>query len=183
MNRAYPFGAAWLAALPDLHGRLQREPPTRIADMGCADGWFSIALARRYPSVRVDGFDLDEAIIDLAWCNAHNCGLTDRLTFHVRDVSEATLNGRYDLCIAHQSLAGMHNPVGVLATMRRLAGEKGCVLVTALGVDDSFRANNAEHDIVGSDDLLRTYALTVGFRTIEMLSVGDFGFRCYRLHQ
>ncbi|MCE7989224.1 MAG: methyltransferase domain-containing protein [Caldilinea sp. CFX5] len=178
MNRVYPFGAGWLAALPDLHHRLQREPPMRIADMGCADGWFSIALARRYPTVRVDGFDLDEAIIDLAWCNAHNCGLTDRLTFHVRDVSEATLNGRYDLCIAHQGLAGMYNPVGVLATMRRLAGEKGSVLVTAVNLN-----GNAGFKSGSDDDQLRRYAFTVGFRTADLLSVSDYSLYCYRFYQ
>lgn len=177
MNSDYPFDAAWLTALPDLHERLQREPPTRIAEMGCANGWFSITLAQCYPTVRVDGFDLDEAIIDLAWCNAHNCGLTDRLTFHVRDVSEATLNGRYDLCIAHQGLTGMRNPVGVLATMRRLAGEHGSVLVTtkSMGGPPGF-ANSSD------DDRLRHDAFAVGFRTIEMLVVNDFSLWCYRLY-
>lgn len=174
MNRVYPFGAAWLAALPDLHSRLQRDPPPRIADMGCADGWFSIALARRYPGVRVDGFDLDEAIIDLAWCNAHHHGLTDRLTFHVRDVSEATLNGRYDLCIAHGGLAGMRNPAGVLATMRRLAGNQGSVLVTAA---DPSPTNGQSGDALYRD------ALAVGFHRMEVVSVGNGSMRCYRFYQ
>ena len=178
MNRVYPFGAGWLAALPDLHYRLQREPPMRIADMGCADGWFSIALARRYPNVRVDGFDLDEAIIDLAWCNAHNGGLTDRLTFHVRDVSEATLNGRYDLCIAHQGLAGMRNPAGVLATMRRLAGEQGSVLVTAINLN-----GNTGFKTRSDDEQLRGYAFAVGFHTVALLSFGDYSLYCYRFYQ
>lgn len=174
MNRVYPFGAAWLAALPDLHVRLQREPPARIADMGCADGWFSIALARRYPKVRVDGFDLDDAIIDLAWGNAHHHGLTDRLTFHLRDVSEATLNGRYDLCIAHQGLIGMRNPLGVLATMRRLAGDQGHVVITA----------TAPEPVRGSsDNALCHQALVVGFAGVEALVIGDGSLFCYRLYQ
>jgi ubiquinone/menaquinone biosynthesis C-methylase UbiE len=177
MKSLYPFGAAWLTALPDLHHRLQREPPARIADMGCADGWFSIALARRYPRVRIDGFDLDDAIIDRAWWNAHHHGLTDRLTFHVRDVSETTLNGRYDLSIAHQGLAGMRNPVGVLATMRRLAGQTGSVLVTARHGDGTLGVAPST-----SDDPLRRYALTVGFRAMEVLSLVDFCLQGYRLY-
>lgn len=174
MSSVYPLDAAWLMTLPDLHARLQREPPARIADIGCADGWFSIALAQRYPKVRVDGFDLDDVIIDLAWGNAHHHGLTDRLTFHLRDVSEPTLNGRYDLCIAHQGLIGMRNPLGVLATMRRLAGEQGSVLVTAT---DPSPANGH------NDDSLYGNALVVGFHRVEVVPVGHGSLRFYRFYQ
>lgn len=173
MNGIYPYSAAWLAALPDLHGRLQRAPPARIADMGCADGSFSIALAQCYPRVHIDGFDLDEAIIDLAWSKAHDAGLTDRLTFHVRDVSEATLNGRYDLCIAHDRVTGMQNPMGVLATMRRLAGAKGSVLIT---VPSSVEP-------AGAANLVRSHALTVGFHTVEQVAIDAFCLHCYQLYQ
>lgn len=182
MKRIYPSGAAWLATLPDLHQRLQREPSMRIAEMGCGDGWFSIDLARRYPHVRMDGFDLNEAIIDRAWSNAHACGLTDRLTFHVRDVSEATFNGRYDLCIAHQALAGMRNQFGVLATMHRLAGETGDVLVTAADRYDYAKTESWANDMDNSADPLSACALAVGFRTVEVNSVHDFHLRCYRFY-
>lgn len=177
MSRVDPCGVAWLAGLPDLHNRLQCEPPARIADLGCAEGWFSIALARRYTSVRVDGFDLNEAHIDLAWSNAHRYGLMDRLTFHVRDVSDVTLNGRYDLCIAHRGLAEMRNPVGVLATMRRLADEQGSVLVTARRVAKSTLVSSGVNEAH-----LRRLALAVGFHTVDLLPVGDHTLYCYRLY-
>ena len=46
----------WIPAIPDVHARLQAEPPARVAEIGCGIGWASIGLARAHPSVRVDGF-------------------------------------------------------------------------------------------------------------------------------
>ena len=65
MNRAaflYQLGAEWLPAIPDVHARLQADPPARVADVGCGAGWSSIGIARAYPKARVDGFDLDDPV-------------------------------------------------------------------------------------------------------------------------
>lgn len=61
MGRLYAPKAAWLEALPDLHRRLQTNPPARIADIGCAAGWSSIGVAQSYPNVHIDGFDIDSS--------------------------------------------------------------------------------------------------------------------------
>src|SRR5262249_25081289 len=53
------LGQEWLPNIPDLHLRLHSDPPARIADFGCGAGWGSIGIARAYPMVSVDGFDLD----------------------------------------------------------------------------------------------------------------------------
>ncbi|MCM2258638.1 MAG: SAM-dependent methyltransferase, partial [Vicinamibacteria bacterium] len=42
--------ATWIGAVPELDARLRREPPARIADLGCGAGWSAIALAGAYPS-------------------------------------------------------------------------------------------------------------------------------------
>jgi hypothetical protein len=60
------LGREWLPAIPDLHARLEADPPARVADVACGTGWSSISIARAYPKVRVDGFDLDPASIELA---------------------------------------------------------------------------------------------------------------------
>src|ERR671914_2896754 len=52
------MGSEWLPGVPDVHERLQEDPPTRVADIGCGTGWSSISIARAYPKARVDGFDL-----------------------------------------------------------------------------------------------------------------------------
>ena len=118
MNRnlfLYELGQKHLPQILDVHTRLQAKPPARIADIGCGVGWSSIGMAQAYPTVRVDGFDLDAPSINEAWANAHTYGLTDRLTFYARNASDIeVLNGRYDLVTAFECVHDLGNPVGVL---------------------------------------------------------------------
>lgn len=152
--------------IDDLHLRLQSNPPARVADIGCGSGESSIGMAQAYPSVRVDGYDMDVSTIDQAWANAHQASLTDRVTFHLRDVGDGTLNGRYELVTATGSVLHMANPVGVLKVMRRLAGKDGSVVVVV------------EHR---SGSALEHYAREAGFHRAEVFPIPSGRFDCYRL--
>jgi 2-polyprenyl-3-methyl-5-hydroxy-6-metoxy-1,4-benzoquinol methylase len=211
MNRnlfLYELGQKYLPAIPDLHARLLADPPARIADIGCGLGWSSIGMALAYPKVQVDGFDLDEPSIEEAWANARSHGLSDRLTFHARDAGDMALNGRYDLVTAFECVHDMGNPVGALRTMRRLAGDRGAVIVMDERVGDTFTAQGnevewmmygwsvlhclpvgmADHQpsaatgTVMRTETLRRYARQAGFREVEVLPIENFFFRFYRLH-
>src|SRR5690606_19213050 len=50
--------AAALAGVPEVRDALA-APGARVADIGCGGGWSSIALAKAYPSLTVDGYDID----------------------------------------------------------------------------------------------------------------------------
>jgi hypothetical protein len=52
----------WLPLMPEVHARLG-QPGARVADVGMGQGYSSIAFAKGYPGLRVDGFDLDEASV------------------------------------------------------------------------------------------------------------------------
>jgi hypothetical protein len=69
------LGSEWLPAIPDVHERLLADPPARVADVARGAGWSSIAIARAYPKVAVDGYDLDEDSIVMARANAAGAGL------------------------------------------------------------------------------------------------------------
>lgn len=61
MNRPWfltALGSEWFPAVPELHARLTGGG--RVADIGCGEGWSAIAMAKAYPAVEVDGYDLDE---------------------------------------------------------------------------------------------------------------------------
>ena len=66
----------WFAQLPALFAGVERldevlrRPGARIADLGAGGGWSSIALAQAYPGLRVVGFDVDEASVEMARRNA-----------------------------------------------------------------------------------------------------------------
>ena len=119
----------WLPAVSGVHERLVADPPARVADLACGGGISSIAIAKGYPKVHVDGIDLDPPSIDLANRNLVGSDVEDRVTFHVRDASDAQLRGAYDLVTIFEALHDMSYPVEVLRAARDLLAEGGCVIV------------------------------------------------------
>ncbi|HEV2685478.1 MAG TPA: methyltransferase domain-containing protein, partial [Actinomycetota bacterium] len=89
------FGSSYLPSVPDLHARLSDETnPARVADVACGVGWAAIALAKAYPNISVDGFDLDDYSIQLARKNAAESGVADRVTFEARDAADPANAGK-----------------------------------------------------------------------------------------
>jgi SAM-dependent methyltransferase len=196
----------WLPSIPDLHARLQSDPPARVADIGCGFGWSSIGIAQGYPKVQVDGFDLDEPSIQRARQNARINGVAGRVLFQVRDAGDPTLAGQYDLVTAFECVHDMSDPVKVLGMMRALAGPHGSVLIVDERVGEHFtaRGNDVEWLMYGFSVLhclpagmanapaagtgtvmrsgtLRRYAEEAGFRSVEILPIENFFFQFYRL--
>jgi 2-polyprenyl-3-methyl-5-hydroxy-6-metoxy-1,4-benzoquinol methylase len=196
----------WLAAVPGLQERLRADPPARVADIGCGAGWSSIGIARAYPKVRVDGYDLDAPSVEMARANAALTGLNGNLAFHVRDAGDPSLVGSYDLVLALEAIHDMSDPVSALRTMRKLAGRNGTVIVADERVSEQFtpEGNDVEWMMYGwsvlhclpvgmADDpsaetgtvmrtgTLRRYAREAGFRAVEVLPVENFFMRIYCL--
>lgn len=196
----------WLPAVPGLHARLQADPPARVADIGPGLGWSSIAIAKAYPKVHVDGFDLDEASVTAARANAEAAGLSDRVSFHLQDAAEADLAGHFHFALAVECVHDMSNPVAVLAAMRRLVGETGQVLVVDEKVAERFTApgDDVERFMYGfsilhclpvgmveqpsaatgtvmRSETLRGYAADAGFRKFGVLPIEHDFFRFYHL--
>lgn len=196
----------WLPAMPDVHAVLQGQAPARVADFGCGFGWSSIGMALGYPQARVDGFDLDAPSIERARANAAQHGVADRVNFQVRDAGDPALAGQYDLVTAFECVHDLSDPVGALRSMRRLAGERGTVLIVDERVGETFTAQGdqvegmmygwsilhclpvglADPPAVGTGTVmragtLRRYALEAGFREVEVLPIENFFFQFYRL--
>lgn len=209
INRAMflrQLGAEWLPSIPDLHRRLISDPPARVADIGCGAGWSSVGMARSYPKLRVDGFDLDEASVALARANVIGAGLEERVRIHRQAAGDPSLRGSYDLVTAFECVHDMADPVGALRTMLHLAGEAGSVIVMDERVGDRFTARgndvewmmygwsvlhclpvgkaeepSAETGTVMRPETLRRYAEEAGFCEVEILPIDNFFFRFYRL--
>ena len=157
------LGSEWLPAIPEVHARLQADPPARVADVACGEGFSTIAIARAYPKARVHGIDSDEASISAAERHRTGSGVEDRVTFHARDAGE--LEGeRYDLVYIHEALHDMSYPVEVLSTCRELLRDGGSVVIGDERVADTFT--------VPGDDLERFY---YGFSVLHCLPVGMVG--------
>jgi len=195
----------WFASITDVHAQLSDR--ARVADVGCGGGWSSISLARAYPGITVDGFDLDEPAIERARRNAQETGVGDRVRFHAVDPAEADHGEGYDLVTAFECIHDMPQPVPVLRAMRAMAADGGTVLVMDENVGDDFTAPSDEIErlmyafsllvclpdgmshpgSVGTGTVMRRstfegYATEAGFDRVEVLPI-DAGFwRFYRLH-
>jgi SAM-dependent methyltransferase len=200
------LGAEWLPSIEDVHERLLADPPARVADVACGAGWSSIAIARAYPKVTVDGLDLDDASVELARANLEGTGVEDRVSFQHRDAGDPELAGSYQLVTVFEALHDMSRPVDVLRALRGLVAEDGAVLVMDERVADSFTAPGdeierlmytysilcclpvglSETPSVGTGtvmraDTVRRYASEAGFADVEVLPIEHDFFRVYRL--
>jgi 2-polyprenyl-3-methyl-5-hydroxy-6-metoxy-1,4-benzoquinol methylase len=196
----------WIAAMPDVVERLQADPPAKVADIGMGIGWSSIALAQAFPTITVDGFDLDAASVESARANASAEGMDGRVQFHHRDAGDPELAGAYDFALAVECIHDMPNPVPVLAAMRRLVGPGGTVLIVDEKAADRFappgddveryfygfslfhclpvgmtEADSVATGTVIREATMRDFAEQAGFSTVDVLPVASDVFRMYRM--
>jgi ubiquinone/menaquinone biosynthesis C-methylase UbiE len=137
----HELAADWLAAMPDVIDRLQGGG-ARVADLGCGQGWSSLAVARAFPKAHVDGIDLDPASIADATRHAEDAGLADRVRFRHADATR--LNGPYDLILILEALHDMTDPAAALRAAHAALAPGGTVLVVDEKVADAFTAPGDE---------------------------------------
>jgi len=203
----------WFDKLPSVFaevGHLDRAlsaPAARIGDVGMGAGWSSIALAKAYPHLRVDGFDVDAPSVEQARANALASGVADRVHFHLASGDALEQHGPYDAAFAFECIHDMSQPIDVLHAMRRSVKDDGLVIIMDEAVGDRFGVPGAELDAVMysfslfvclpdgmSDqpsaatgtvmrpDTLRDYAEAAGFEDLTILPIEGFGFwRFYEL--
>ena len=200
------LGGEWLPAVADVHERLLADPPARVADVACGEGRSSLAIARAYPKVRVDGIDMDAASIEAAQRHLAGSGLEYRVAFHVRDAADEELAGSYDLVYIHEALHDMSYPVSVLEACRALLADGGSVIIGDERVPDEFDPPGDEIErfyygfsilhclpvgMVGEGaagtgtvmraGTVRRYAEEAGFGDVEVLPIENDFYRFYRL--
>jgi 2-polyprenyl-3-methyl-5-hydroxy-6-metoxy-1,4-benzoquinol methylase len=177
-----------------------------VADVGCGYGWSSIGIATRWPTARVDGFDVDRPSLERARQNAETAGVADRVRFCEDDVRAIGATAEYDLVTAFECVHDLTEPVPVLAAMRRLVRPGGTVLVMDEAVSDEFTVPGSDVDrlaygysvlccladgrsqepsagtgAVMRPAVLRDYARDAGFSDVEVLPLENDFFRFYRL--
>jgi len=197
--------ASALGAVPELDAVLRR-PDALVADVGCGAGWSTIAIARAYPNLELEGWDVDRPSIDLARANGMEAGVEDRVVFCSTDASHLK-DSAYDAIFAFECIHDMAQPVATLAQLRRAIRPDGMVIIMDEAVAPSFAPPgddlerlmygfsllvclpdgmsarpSAATGTVMREDTLRGYAHQAGFSGCEVLPTGEFGvWRFYRL--
>jgi SAM-dependent methyltransferase len=200
------LGTEWFPAVPDVDARLRADPPARVADVACGEGYSSLAIARAYPKVHVDGIDSDEASIEAARRHLQDSGLKERVTFRVADAAALAPTGDYELVHIFESLHDMSYPVDVLTGVRGLLTDGGMVLLADERVGDAFNApaDDLERFLFGCSilhclpvglvgegaagtgtvmraDTVRRYGEAAGFSDVHILPIENDFYRYYRL--
>jgi SAM-dependent methyltransferase len=195
----------WLPNIPALHDRLGADPPARVVDVGCGTGWSSIAIAKAYPNVTVDGLDPDEISIELARKNAVAEDVADRVRFHREDAA-LVVRAPFDIATAFECIHDMARPVEVLAAVRASISDDGAMLVVDERTRDRFTgepdpleryyygwsifdclpAGMYEQPSAGTGTVMRAstlqrYAREAGFTRFEALPIEHDSFRLYLL--
>ena len=198
------LGSDWLPSVPRLDAVLRDGG--RVADIGCGDGWSSIGIARAYPAVTVDGYDVDADSVEAARGHASAEGMGDRVKFTLVDAASVPTAGDYDLVAAFECIHDLPDPVGVLRSARRMVKPGGTVLVMDERVPEAFTGpgDSVEQLMYGISmlvclpdglshlgsvgtgtvmrpDTLRRYARDAGFADIEVLPIEHDMFCFYRL--
>ena len=190
--------------MPDLRGRL-RDHGGRIADIGCGQGFSTIAIAKAFPNVSVDGIDLDPASVADATRHAEDAGLAGRVRFRHADATR--LDGPYDLILILEALHDMTDPAAALRAAHAALAPGGSVLVVDEKVADAFTAPGDEVErmmygwsvthclptqlveqpsaalgTVMRSDTVRELADQARYTRVDVLPVDNDFFRLYRLH-
>jgi 2-polyprenyl-3-methyl-5-hydroxy-6-metoxy-1,4-benzoquinol methylase len=194
----------WLAAMPDVAARL-RDGGARVADVGCGQGWSTIAVARAYPDAEVVGIDADPPSIADARGHAAAAGVD--ATFVAADAGALEAHGPFDLVLVLETLHDLARPVEFLAAARAALRPGAVALVVDEKVADRFTAPGDETErmmygwsvlhclptqlvehpsaalgtVMRTDDV-RRLAADAGFASVEVLPVEDDLFRLYRLN-
>lgn len=78
-NRFEKIIGAYEAELHDLIEEICRRPYTTIINVGCAEGYYAVGLARRLPGARVHAYDLKPEMLELCRQNARLNGVAERV--------------------------------------------------------------------------------------------------------
>jgi SAM-dependent methyltransferase len=189
--------------LPDLFARLQAG--ARVADIGCGVGWAAIELAKAFPDISVDGYDLDRPSIELARRNAAEHGVGDRVRFVEVDATGGYGNAQYDAVLFFECVHDFGRPVEALAAARAAVQPGGWVLVMDERAADAPQVGDPIETFFASASVLwclpqsrvvpdseapgtlmrpaalEAFARRAGWAGVEVLPIEHPVFRFYRL--
>ena len=81
--------------------RLQNHSAPRIVDVGTGSGCIAVALAHAMPHSEIVALDISEAALVVAWQNARQNGVAERIEFLESDLLAAVVRERFDAVVSN----------------------------------------------------------------------------------
>jgi ubiquinone/menaquinone biosynthesis C-methylase UbiE len=195
----------WISSMPDVENKLKSQGG-RVLEVGCGDGWASIALARLFPMAKIDAIDADYSSIENASRNVQEAGLSHRISLHLSTIEKTSLKEKYDLVMTFESVHDIAYPIKALEKMREILAPRGSVLVGDVKMKEVLEEKNdfpgrfyynfsvllclpqsmayPDSKATGaamSPSIFKNYAKEAGFSKIDVLPVKHFIWEFYRL--
>ncbi len=111
-----------------------------VADVGCGSGQAAIVLAESFPSARVTGYDIHAGSVDRARRNAAAAGVSDRVTFEVRDGVDLPAD-TFDVVTTFDVVHDAVDPSGLLRAIRNALTPDGAHLALEMNAASSVDDN------------------------------------------
>lgn len=121
------FFAEALAAVPNLVARLVAG--ARVLDVHCGGGRWLVAMAQRFPEIRLVGIEAEPDSIARARELVEDAGLTDRIRIEPVARNEVTRPGRFDLVYYQYALHFLPDPAASLRASWEALEPGGSLLV------------------------------------------------------
>lgn len=128
----------WLPALDGVTQKLQRG--ARVADVGCGHGHSTLIMAKAFPRSQFWGFDVHEESIAEARRNAHQAGLSDRVTFTVATATDYPAQD-YEFICFFDCLHDMGHPDRALRHAAQALAPNGTVMLVEPFANDRVEDN------------------------------------------
>jgi SAM-dependent methyltransferase len=167
-----PDDLARLAQLLELRAGLQ------VADFGCGWGYLGhLLLPLVSPGGRIDGFELQEALIQRGRERIAEAGYSGRIVIHQADITDLAEvdDNRFDLAICQTVLMHLSRPQLALAEMKRVVKPGG--LIAAIE-PNLLAAVASRYENCGSDDFeqLRRRLLVESYvmEGCQRMGAGDY---------
>lgn len=125
-----------------------------VADIGCGSGHHLNVLAATYPNSTFEGYDLSEEAIESARATAEARGLTN-VRFEVRDVTDLSKTGPFDLVTAFDAIHDQAHPAAVLAGIAASLSPDGVFLMC------DIRASSRPDENVGVPGAAFLYGISL----------------------
>ncbi len=158
-----------LAALPQLVADLARGGD--VVDIHCGGGRWLIAMARRFPELRLVGVESEPDSVARARANVEAAGLSDRISIRQADVGRPGPEAAYTLAYFQYALHQLADPAGALRAAWSALRPGGRIVVLDWPLpsgSDEFRTRHGELIAgVQLDELYQGTALATrdGFRS------------------
>jgi ubiquinone/menaquinone biosynthesis C-methylase UbiE len=105
----------------------------KFLEVGCGTGRIAIGVAKHTQGIEVEGVDLSENMLTVAWDNATLEGVVEKVKFSIGDAKQLPFDDNsFDTVYCHNMLHHIPEPLLVVREMNRVVKDDGAILIRDL---------------------------------------------------